>query len=119
MTRRTVPLPDEPFRGNDEIAQEEAQAFPEGNLEERSKKTEHVRREIVRNVLLGGALILLSIFLLMVAGAMVTVAWHHLLPVETAWLQENQLTRVETFLFSGISGAVIGVTGTILRRYTS
>ena len=66
------------------------------------------RSEVLRNVWFWCVCAFLVIIAAVVLTAIFAVAWHYLAPAEWAWLNEEQLRPVRSFLFSG---SVLGTVG--------
>lgn len=102
--------------GRDGKAEAEAAGFANKNLAEIANTKEHGRREQFRDHLAKGCLALLWLAIGLVGFAIVALGFHALTPEKWAWLSDGQLSKVQTFLFSG---AIIGAANGYLRRNLS
>ena len=78
------------------------------NREREAVISELNRNEALRNVWVWCVCAFLVLITTVVLIAIFAVAWHYLAPAEWAWLNEQQLRPVRSFLFSG---AVVGIAG--------
>ena len=120
--RRTVPEPNVLGHRSTNLAETEAAALnteiQQGNLAETeaaaldsridiSKRAkEHLREEKFRDLFAWGMRFLIRTAFVITVGAVIAFGWHHLMPEKCLWLSDNQLTAIQTFLFSS---AVVGV----------
>ncbi len=100
-----------PAAGGDLSGEKEAAAVAAGTLEEESKKAEHGRSERLRNHIHRAVIGIIWIIFGLAAIALLAVAAHYMLPGRFAWLSDDQLSKLQTFLFSG---AVTGAAGRYL-----
>ena len=109
-----IPSPNKlnyPSSANDR-AEKEEEAVARRNLEKQHNA--HRRGERFREIFSTG---MQSLFVTMIAItiiAVLVVAWHHLTPEKYAWLSEDQLQQIRTFLFSG---AVISAVSSHIQRH--
>lgn len=94
----------------DETAKKEAAAVASGQYDEREEARSdrlrhHVHLVMVCAIWAAAALVGFAVF---------SVAWHYLMPPQWEWLTDSQLNKLQTFLFSGFAGAIIGFCGRYL-----
>ena len=99
---------------DEEQSLSENQAAESGDLERSTRRNEHRRRERLRDWLAAGVLGLIALVIAVTAVAIGALGWHYLAPTVWAWLSEEQLKAVRTFIFSG---AVISAVSTHVTRH--
>lgn len=89
-------------------------------LEWQTLASEHRRVEWLRNIWFWCVCALLVMATIIVAIAIVSVAWHYLAPNQWGvWLEPDQLRDVRTFLFSGAITGAIGFIGAYVKNRIS
>ena len=76
--------------------------------------SEHRRDEIARNILAWGMWILMIVVFAIIILAIATLGFHLLAPETYHWLDKDSLRQVRSAV---LSGAVVGLGTTYLRRY--
>ena len=99
---------------DEERALSENRAVETEDLERSTRRNEHRRRERLRDWLAAGVLCLIVLMAAITALAIGALGWHYLAPAAWAWLSEEQLKAVRTFIFSG---AVISAVSTHVTRH--
>lgn len=74
----------------------------------------HRRDEIARRIIAWGMWILMVVVFAIIISALITLAWHLLLPDTCHWLDKGDLQEVKNAV---LSGTVVGLGTTYLRRY--
>ena len=77
------------------------------------------RSEVLRTVWLWCVCAFLVMITVVVLTAIFAVAWHYLAPAKLAWLNEEQLRPVRSFLFSGSVLGTVGFVSNYLRQRLS
>lgn len=90
-----------------------AQAEAERQELER-KRSEHDRDQISRRILAWGTWTLMGAVFVIVVMAVVTLGYHLLAPNTWHWFQPDELQDIKNFV---LSGAVVGLGTTYIRRY--
>ena len=101
----------------DDLATKEEEAVASGSLETQNlekQRNAHRRGERFRELFSLGMQLLFGTIILITIIAVLVVAWHHLTPEKYAWLSEDQLQQIRTFLFSG---AVISAVSSHIQRH--
>ena len=109
MKRRTVPTPSAPDPNRDDRATAQKE---EQQLEKAA--SEHRRDEVARGIIAGGMWILMIVVFIVIISAVFTLGFHLLLPATCHWLQPEELQEVRNAV---LSGAVVGLGTTYLRKY--
>ena len=78
------------------------------DLENKALESEFNRNEVLRKVCFVCICVSIPIIAVVLLAIILVVAWHYLVPAELAWLNEEQLRPVRSFLFSG---SVLGTVG--------
>jgi hypothetical protein len=99
---------------SDNKAEKEADAIARGDLDKIEERNEHGRREGVRNELIFCARWLIRSVGILSIISIVIFSLHYLLPKSWHWLDQDQLSSLQTFLFSG---AVVGAASKFSTRY--
>lgn len=86
---------------NAKAIKEEFAALQQQELDASSRKNEHVRKEKLRDVVSVGVLCLAILVFILVAVALVCVAWHYLAPETHRWMSERKVEVVSSILVSG------------------
>lgn len=95
-------------------AKKEAENFANQN-ELRDQRTENEKRWLQ---VLGWILpAILMVFSFAFVAAFFCWAWHHLTPDEWQWLSKEQVSNIQSLIFSGSLGAI--VSGTLRKKLTN
>ena len=110
--KENVPEPEASERdiaaGKDRAASDESVAIQKRKLDSIAREEEHKRQETFRSNLAWGALAILWLVISATAFAIFAVAWHYMAPLEWDWLSDDQLARIQTYIFSGAVAAIAG-----------
>lgn len=109
MKSAIPPIPPEKAPEQDAQAQEEVEALEQKELEATARRQEHQRREGLRTVFATGVGYIVALMFLLIAVALVIVAWHYLAPATWHWMDEEALGTVTTVLFSGTLYVFLGL----------
>jgi len=112
---RQIPPP--PPEGTSEsLAEEESQAFAQGDyLDRERKRREHNRRESLRDHLAKGFVYLVWLAVGLVAVGSAIWLYHVVMPPGWCWLTETQYAKLESILQTVMFGALIGA---VFSEYT-
>ena len=110
-TDKTVPPPPPPiessawFSDYNKAKEEEANWDKEGKLRGQEEKNH------LRWLQAYGYVVIVFLFFFALLFVLFVGSWtfHHLLPSEFHWLDENQLSKIQSILFSGSLGGVVSV----------
>ena len=109
MDSNIPPIQPEKKPREDEQAQAEIDALNEQRkLDSDEKRQEYQRREKLRAVFARGVRWLVGLVFILVAAALLIVAWHYLGPSCLHWMGEESLSTVSTVLFSGTLFGFLG-----------
>lgn len=101
----------------DRKAYAESAGFAHKNLEEVAGRNEHTRRQRLLENMSWAAVIMFWLGVAIVAAAVVSVAWHYLLPESFAWLSTRQLEKLQAMLLSGtVFSLISGYAARYLRK---
>ena len=75
---------------------------------------DHNRDRVTRSVIAICMWALTVLIFVIVAGSIVTLAWHLLLPGQRSWLDPEEIRSVKDFI---LSGAIVSLGMTFLRRH--
>jgi cell division septal protein FtsQ len=91
----------------DERAVLESQALDLGNLEQEARRNAHERKEKFREHFSFAMQLIfwLAVFLIVAMGF--SWAWHMIAPSSWSYLNETQIQKIETILFSGALAGLI------------
>lgn len=103
------PIRPEKTPDEDARAQEELRALESQQLEADRQRREHARQEKLRNVFAACVRSLLVLVFILVALALVSVAWHYLTPASGHWMTAEALKTVSAVLFSGTLFVFLGL----------
>lgn len=105
MTSNTVPViqPPEP----DDKANQEANSFANETYEEEERKNEHGRKERIRKHISDAVVVLFWVAVISVAIMGVTLVYHMVMPIKAHYLSEDQLSRIQGMLFSGVVASAL------------
>lgn len=110
MESSIPPISPEQTPENDTQALEEVKALEQQKqLEATERRQEHQRREVLRTVFARGVGYIVAILFLLIAVALVVVAWHYLAPAAWHWMDDEALGTVSTVLFSGTLYVFLGL----------
>lgn len=90
-----------------ELATKESISLNEGDLEKEAKRSEHKRRENFREQINKAAKIIFWIGVLGIIVLIFTEIWHLVTPTCWHYLEKDQLSKIETILFSGMIAAMV------------
>lgn len=107
--RKTLPKVPPLDRGTADPAAAQAE---EHQLEKAASK--HLRDEIARKIIAWGMWVLMVVVFLVIISAVFTLGFHLLTPKWLHWLCEEDLQEVRNAV---LSGAVVGLGTTYLRKY--
>ena len=107
--RRTIPTPSAPVPSPADRATAQAE---EQQLEKAA--SEHRRGEVARKIIAWGMWILMVVVFIIIILAVFTLGFHLLAPCKYHWLKPDELQEVKNAV---LSGAVVGLGTTYLRRY--
>lgn len=109
MESSIPPIPPEKTPERDVQAQEELDAADRKILDATERRQEHQRREDLRAVFAKGVGCLVALMFILIAVALIAVAWHYLAPASWHWMDEEALGTVSTVLFSGTLYVFLGL----------
>lgn len=92
-------------KDENELALAESLAIEEGRLKAKALKSEHSRKEVLRNFFLYAASIFIIAGILIMLAIVITWAVHLLAPDEFHWLTQEQISELQKVL----SGSLIAV----------
>ena len=104
-----LPIRPEQKPDKDAHAQEEVEALEREDLEAVERRQEHQRRERLRSLFANGVMALIVVIFVLVAFALVSVAWHYLGPSQAHWMDDDALGTTSTVLFSGTLFVFLGL----------
>lgn len=107
--KSSIRIPHERTPARDAQAQDEVEALEKKDLEATERRQEHQRREVLRTVLARGVGYIVALMFLLIAVALVAVAWHYLAPAAWHWMDDEALSTVSTVLFSGTLYVFLGL----------
>lgn len=106
---RRIPIPSAPVPNSADRAAAQAE---EQQLEKAA--SEHWRGEVARRIIAWGMWILIVVVFIIIIAAVATLGFHLLVPGTYHWLEPDELQEVKNAV---LSGAVVGLGTTYLRRY--
>lgn len=109
MERKKIPSPTGLAPTSDDRATAQAEQH---DLEKDASK--HHRDEVARKIIAWGMWILMATVFAVVIFAVFTLGFHLLVPTEWRWLDSEELQEVKNAV---LSGAVVGLGTTYLRKY--
>ena len=92
----------------DPRTEREMSALKTQALSAESQRNEHNRNEKLRNVIAWGVWGLLSVIFILVAIALLILAWHYLGPEDRKWMSDENRMFVGAILSSGTISAFLG-----------
>ena len=101
-------------RQRDSLAEDEASAFAEDELEKRAKRGAHERRERFRDHIAKAAGFVFWVFVLMGVAAIGIWFWHLLAPETWHFLTSTQISKIEIVVFSAVLASAIPA---LARKY--
>ena len=81
---------------NASIAKEESRSY-----EQERKRNEHKRTEELRKIYGKGINLIVRSIIVIIIAILFVVTWHHLVPEYLRWLDDSDLSKLHSVLFSG------------------
>lgn len=107
MTENPVPPPDHqepPAWFKDQRAQKEERYYPdEDRLSGQRRKNDLLWLGVYGFMVVA----LMVLFALLFVGSLVAWAWHYIAPVSWGWLTPDQLSKIQSVIFSGSLGGIV------------
>lgn len=91
-------LPPPPPEGGDELAQEEASALANDDLEQRAKEADHGRAERLKDHLSTAAIIVFWVAVALFGLALIILTWHVLAPDKWCWLSTDSVGQLKALI---------------------
>ena len=97
------------------LANAEAKALAEDvDLKKDAQQREHGRKQELKDILVRGIKFFFWLFLIVVVGMLLTWVYHLLTPKDWHYLRPDQIDKIQTMLFSGITAAALSG---VAKRY--
>lgn len=98
--------PDPPLWAKDSLAVKEERLFPD----ESALRGQRAKNDLNWLRVYGWVVVaMMIVFALLFLASIVAWAWHYVMPVGMAWLTEDQLSKIQSVIFSGSLGGIVSL----------
>lgn len=95
-----------PLWAVDSLAHKEEKLFPD----EQALRGQKAKNDLTWLWVYGWVVVaMMIVFALLFLSSIVSWAWHYVMPVSWSWLTDDQLSKIQSVIFSGSLGGIVSI----------